>query len=396
MQPNSNNVATTPVANDVFMQTLQDKLIASSELISSEDTNIEKKISSAISSVKKGQEASTQRITSAFDREKSFAQTDVGNQINTEFESGRGFGVNIGVLREITQTGDKRIDDLEQRKQELILAGEAEAAGKIAGLQLQELQFQQEARQRTFQNLLSLGSFGMQARGQQLQERAQSFQEKSALGNIALQYGVSLKPGDTIDTVVSRAMQFASQKQQLELSKLQAEINKANAETAKALKNDDFILDDVTAPAIASFIDRGLRGNDPTLKATAETMLANLIEKKGAGGAQKVGVAILKLREAEFAPERLREDISSALKSGQTKNQLVNTINLQVENGIMTPDQAETARKIVTELAPPTKSGTITSLFQKLTSGGLMEADRKLKEAQRQAEEARKRLQTSR
>jgi hypothetical protein len=85
---------------------------------------------------------------------------------------------------------------------------------------------------------MSIGNFGLQSAQENRQQKAQNFAEKSAISNVALQFGLTAKEGETMDQIVSRAAPLASQKQQLEMAKLQAETNRANAEASKAFNDN--------------------------------------------------------------------------------------------------------------------------------------------------------------
>lgn len=235
-------VVSTPTGGESsgsgFTEQLQAKLLGQSDIISSENTNLENKIQEAISSVKSSAASSAQAITSQYDREIGYQKEQGATAIQTAQEGQRGFAQNTAALQQLTDSTNKQLKDLEMRKQELILQGNAAAASKVADLQLQAIQFHQQAQQQVFSNLLGMANFGLQADAAKRQEsqfnRQQQFQEDSAKATIALQYGVTLKPGDTIQDVIQRAMPFASQKQQLELKQMQSEIDKNRAQTAAA------------------------------------------------------------------------------------------------------------------------------------------------------------------
>lgn len=161
--------ATSTTTNpDTFLNTLKDKLMSQAGAISSEDTNIEKKIQEAVTSVKSGNTASAAAITSAYDRQISDATVQGNNDKAAFAESQRGFGVNTAAARAVSDAAEKRVKDLEQRKQELILQGDAAAAGQVSGLIMKELEFEQQARIQTFSNLLNIGNFGINALEAQL------------------------------------------------------------------------------------------------------------------------------------------------------------------------------------------------------------------------------------
>ncbi len=58
------------------------------------------------------------------------------------------------------------------------------------------------------------------------------------MSDIALQYGLEVKPEDTIDSITSKAMVFASEEQKARLAKMQAEIKYTNAQTSHILSGD--------------------------------------------------------------------------------------------------------------------------------------------------------------
>lgn len=229
---NGSTPAPTNTASD-FVGQLQQKLLGQSDIISSENTNLENKINEAISGIQKGAEASAAAITSQYDREIGYAKDQGDSMFTSALEAQRGFAQNTAGLKQLATETDKQLKDMEMRKQELILQGNAAAAGKISDLQLQAIQFRQQAQQQVFANLLGMANFGLQAQQQETQrsqfERQQNFQEQQAIGTVALEYGLTVKPGDTIESIVSRAMPLASKQKQLELQAMQAQINESNA-----------------------------------------------------------------------------------------------------------------------------------------------------------------------
>lgn len=226
------------ISTDTFMNELQKRLISQSDMISSANTNIEDKIARAIGGIKESNKASGEAITSAYDRQIGYTAEKQQNAITAAMERGVGMQTTDVAYRAMTKEADQNLKDLEQRKQELILQGNSQAAAKIADLEIQTLDFKSKALQTTFSNLLSLSNFGLQKSAEERAGKAQSFQEQSTMSSLALQYGVNVNPGDTLKDVVNRAMPFANKKQQAELAKTYAEINRINAEAAKAARGE--------------------------------------------------------------------------------------------------------------------------------------------------------------
>lgn len=160
MQPTT--PTTTPTSGSDLMAGIQQKLLDQSGIISSTDSNLENRLNTAISGIQTSTSAGDQATTLNYNRQIAEAQ----DQANTDQVNGRAAGsgglLNIGALRELTNTTDKNLADLDERKQELILQNDAQGAQQISSMQMQALQFQQQANQQVFSNLLGLGQFGIQ------------------------------------------------------------------------------------------------------------------------------------------------------------------------------------------------------------------------------------------
>lgn len=224
--------------NTSFMGKVQEKLLEQSGIISSTTSNLEQKISSAIEGVKSSTESETKRIESEFGRNLDYTKETAQENLMAGRAAGSGGILNLAALRELTNTTDKQLKDLEQRKQEMILANNSAGASKIAELELKALEFRQQAQQQTFANLLGIANFGIQSAQEERLSKQQTFMEKQAISEIALTYGLPVKEGDTIDTITSKAMVFASEEQRARLAKINAEIKYTNAQTAKILAGD--------------------------------------------------------------------------------------------------------------------------------------------------------------
>lgn len=237
----SGGVTNTPSQAPDFMSQIQAKLLEQSGIISSTNSTLESKINDAIAGVGSARDSSNAALNISYDRQKGYALDKASSDLTAGRAAGAGGGVmNMAALRELTKTTDKNLNDLEQRKQELILQNDAQAASQVAGLQMKALEFQQQAQQQVFSNLLGMGNYALEADKQNLARSSQSFQEKSAISSIGLQYGVSVLPGDTLESITQKAMAtgFVTKQHALELAKLQSEINANNAQAAKVLKGD--------------------------------------------------------------------------------------------------------------------------------------------------------------
>lgn len=264
------NTSKQDIAADPFLAEMQSQLTRQSGSISSASTNIEKAISESISNLQKSNASTTKATTSAFDRQIDQTRKSGSFAFTGAQEEQRGFAQNVGILRKINEDTNTNLKDLEQRKQEVILQGDAATASKIADLQLKALEFKQQSEQQVFSNLLSMSNFGLSLKQEERQSRAQDFTEKNAISQIALEFGIPFSENDTIDSIITKAAPFASEDRQLKLQQIRSDIQRSQAETSKALKGDitSRPYDDLTNRILAEKLGTGELTMDNFLKMT--------------------------------------------------------------------------------------------------------------------------------
>jgi hypothetical protein len=197
-------------------------------------------INDAISGIQTAQTNTKTATKADYEQQKTAVQDAGAKQLTAAQEGSANLGAasSYAILSQVQNNTAKQLKDLDLREQQALATGDQQAAQSIANLKVQQLQFQQEVEQKTFTNLLSLAGIQIQAKSSQLQEKQQNFAEQSAMANMATQFGVALKPGDTLESLTKRVMPLASQQQKLQIAKMQSEINLANAQAAKALRGD--------------------------------------------------------------------------------------------------------------------------------------------------------------
>lgn len=224
-----------------FISQLQQKLLGQSDIISSENTNLENKINTAIKGIQTGQDASAQAITSQYDQNIQQARDTGQSKLTSALELQRGFASNVAGLKQLATDTDKQVQSLEQQKQQLILTGQANAASQISNLQIQAIQFQQQAQQQVFSNLLGMGNFAQQQQQAETQasqfKATQDFASQQAISTVALKYGLTVGANDTLSSITTKAMPFASQEEKLQLQQIQSQIALNNAQRQKALSD---------------------------------------------------------------------------------------------------------------------------------------------------------------
>lgn len=239
------------------------RLLEQSDLISSEDTGIEEALGEAREQITIGQEAGAKRIESVFGREITGVREAGARRLTSFQEAQRGFGVNRAALQQIREATERSVGDLETRREEAILAGESAAAGQMSVLIIKELEFEQQARQQAFTNLLSIGGFGLQQQVGERAERQLNFVEEQAKSSIALEFGVEINEGDSITDIINRAKPNADVKRLKELDLLSAQINNMNIQAERArveIDAADFSEDDISVLTAAALLNPSILG----------------------------------------------------------------------------------------------------------------------------------------
>jgi len=238
IEPTDTNV-TTPTSgfDQDFFTRLSQQLLGDNS-VSSQQSQLEKTLTDSKTAIEQGRAAGEQRIESTYDRYISEAGKSGAQTYTSAQEAQRGFGTNRAMLAQIKKDTETRINDLEDRRQTLLLEGDATAASQVAKLQLEEWKFEQQARQQAITNMFSLAGLGLQQKAAETQisqfeanqklqrEQMQDTKDKFMQG-IMVEYGVT---GDTLDDVLANAAKVSKGKRDADLrliEKKMGEINKA-------------------------------------------------------------------------------------------------------------------------------------------------------------------------
>lgn len=354
-QPSTNQPEPTPapsgMGSEAFFNMLGGKLLEQGGIISSTASNLEGNINKAIGGIRESADLSNQRIESVYGRERN----DVLGTANDSMISGRAAGsgglMNIAALRELTSTTDKQLNDLQQRKEELILQNNSDAAGKIADIELKTLEFRLEAQQKVFENLLGVGNFGLSTAQEGRMSRAQTFEEKKTISNIGLEFGIEVGPNDTIETITARAAPFASEQRRAELARTLAETARIKADTNKILREgidaDTAKNFDLDVMATAYLKNPDIVGND-----VSDVQFANIVN-----------------RASELQLQDYKSELQTEIDSGKSKSYLTNLV--KSKQGMSASEKA-TALKYVNDNwkeQPKSKSLENTAKFMTRESG---------------------------
>jgi hypothetical protein len=170
--------STSATQNDTFMSDLQTKLAGATQIVSSSDAEIERGFTNAISQTERAGQASSRRIQSEFGRNLGYTRQEGERALGTMVESERGFATSRAAMIRLDSEIEREVKDLEQRKQEALLSNEAAVASRISDLQIQQLEFKSQMKQRYFDNLIQSSNFALSM--QSMEQNQRQFQVTTA------------------------------------------------------------------------------------------------------------------------------------------------------------------------------------------------------------------------
>lgn len=225
---NPNSQAISGINPTDLMSEIQNRLLGSSSAITSGSSKIEDTITGAIDKLNSSNESSKAAVGSAYDREIATKKDAAALAESSYQEAQRGYATNTAALKDLRTSNEKSIRDLDQRKQEALLGADAETANKVSGLILQKYEFEQQATQQVFSNLISLNNSMLQSKQEQRLAQTQEFDQEQTVQNIALKYGIDVPAGTSLSDVVKLAKPYASREEKLQLDQAEANIKLTN------------------------------------------------------------------------------------------------------------------------------------------------------------------------
>ena len=136
---------------------------------SSSSSNLQSEIDKAMKDISRAGTLTNRALQSEREREISFARDRAGATYTTALEGRTGYATQVAGLRELTETTEKSVRDLDKRYQEAIMASDANTATQLSNLRIQKLEFQQQQEQAFYSNLLAVGNLQEQALSRQQQ-----------------------------------------------------------------------------------------------------------------------------------------------------------------------------------------------------------------------------------
>ena len=218
----------------------------STGIATSASSRLQSSIEQAIRDTQRSGNLSSQALQIERQREVGFAQDRASANITGALEERTGYATQVVALRELTETTEKSIRDLDQRYQQAILMNDAETAKQVGQMRLEKEKFLMEQEQNFYQNMMQAAGLEMQqysinqqneqfvARQEQEQEQfMQNLQQSESqfTRNLALQYQEF--------GLQERELELAAERNQISREELQLrreELNKSkNTMATKAM-----------------------------------------------------------------------------------------------------------------------------------------------------------------
>jgi len=185
----------TDTTTESFSNAVNQKLMSSLDIISSEPTALEKTIQESISGLESAKNTNATGIKAFYEQQRADVLAKGDITATTALEARSGFGTINAILQNVKTDTERQLKDLDLREQQALAIGNAEIASQIANLKVQQLQFQQQAQQQAFTQLLGIGSYVQQQDQLSLQQQQQKAQQAQSAIEFLVQNNV-LKDAD--------------------------------------------------------------------------------------------------------------------------------------------------------------------------------------------------------
>ena len=234
--------------SDILMEELTGRLMGQGDVVRSGADRIGEAFESAREDIEAGAEAVETGVGARFDRLRAETQ-DMSELRQRAFdESRQGFATNNAMLKELRKESDKKVKELERMEQEALAQNQHQTAQQLSQLRLQELQFEQQAEQQIFDNMVQSIGVGLQIQAgerdlqrlnieqdrlRQDEVRIQS-EKRMFMANIASQYGIDMEEGETIDSLVTKVSERdLTEREAMELELLAAQIETQETQNSR-------------------------------------------------------------------------------------------------------------------------------------------------------------------
>ncbi len=143
-----------------------------------------------------------QSITNDYQNQLDQLNRDLGNQMTGELESRSGFATNNAMLRNLSETGQNRIDQLTKQRDEALLNNNAQMADSLNNLIINEQNVITNARQNMVENMKTAAT--LQTPEQQVMLEQQKAQQDAVVQLMTQAPDAGITSSDTYDEAVAK------------------------------------------------------------------------------------------------------------------------------------------------------------------------------------------------
>lgn len=241
--------------------------------------------------------------------------TRQGSAARLGMRESRGLASSMAQFQIFDDTINKQMNQLERNKSDALRAADMDFYTRISDAQMNLINTQIQATNSMYERLFGIAGISQQQQQIQLSQRAQEFTEQSQMGGIALEFGLDLQPGETMQGLITRAMPRADEKRQLELKQIQSQIAYTQAQTAEIGRARQ------SAERMKSYLNGLSEDQKKTLLVAGKITAEDLIE---AGDTN--GLAVLAKAEKNNMYNLAGRDVAEMYSGNNSKKDIIDTI----------------------------------------------------------------------
>lgn len=219
------------VSNDYITQ-LQQQLSGAQGAVSSAGQDIQTQIQAAIQQMQKSQQQTDLGIKNQYAALIQEQQTGYGATLFNTRAGENGLATSSVLLENLQNDNVKVIGQLMEQQTAAISQGDAATASKIADLMVQQQTLTMQNKQDVVQNMIAAAGAVNSAKQTQISQQQLQETMQNDIATLATKYGVTVKPGDNLESVINRVQPIASEQEQLTLAGARASIGLQNAQAA--------------------------------------------------------------------------------------------------------------------------------------------------------------------
>jgi hypothetical protein len=150
--------------NNTLLEEMVKRLSKQGEGVStSASSELQTAIQNSITATEQAGALTAQRLESERGREVGFLRDRGQAQFTGALEERRGYATQVAALRELTETTEKSVRDLDARYNEALMANDANTIAEVSKLRISALEYKQKQEQDFFSNVMSVANLQQSA-----------------------------------------------------------------------------------------------------------------------------------------------------------------------------------------------------------------------------------------